>query len=167
MNRSMSKTLVFLGTAGSFAISALVFVSILLHLNMNFLFLVNMLSMLFTLALGVGFFLRFTKERDPLFAIMAVTVLIGLASNLFFHTGGMPGLLVGFVANAYLIIWAFTMRKKNMVIALLLGCAYLWVTLGVFLFTGRLIYIQYSIIRLFSLFISAIPMLAAFVEMRE
>jgi hypothetical protein len=161
----MSKTLVFLSTAVSFAISALSFVSLLLHLNMTSM--PNMLSILFAVILGTGFFLRFTEEKDPLFAIMAVTVLIGLASNLFFHTGGILGLLIGFVANAYLIIWAFTMRKKNMVIALLLGCAYLWVTLGVFLFTGRLIYIQYSIIRLFSLFISAIPMLAAFVEMRE
>lgn len=165
MNRSIGKPLVCVGAVASFAISALSFVSILLHLNMSSM--PNMLSTLLAVILGTGFFLRFTEERDPLFAIMAVTILIGLASDLFFHTGGILGLLIGCVANAYLIIWAFTMREKNMVMALLLGCAYLWVTLGVYLFTGLIIRIPYSIIRIFSLFVSAIPMIAAFVEMRE
>jgi len=183
MNRSMGSKIIFLGFAGKFAISLVNLACSILRFDMGNLYsILNIVSILLTLAIAGGFAIRGMADGDFFEIIIAGCVVLPIILNLILGVGrgaigvdtgvlagGMSSIVFDLLNHLYLLLWALKSMSKNMLATLMLGCVFLVEFFSGLVFQFLVFDLRFSltIYLLFMLAVSAIPSFVAFIEMRE
>lgn len=181
MNRSSGAKLVLIGFLGQFAIAGLNLLSNLFRLGIAGGSFFNIVSMLLSIVILIGFFFA-RKPKDLVSNLICIGYLVSLAIGILFprFSGSLDihalsvglvaikaftvsSLLFGAISAAYLVLWAYKLMNKNILVSAMLGGAFLWrVILAGVLFNslgGSFLFM------LIDLLVTAIPVIAAYTDL--
>lgn len=133
MNKKTANQLVFLGFAGQLLIAGLNILLSLLHIGGFLTSLLNVVSLLCGIAIAVGFLFSYLNRRDLVSLLMFASFAVGLVLNRLVDVnmgGTAVSLILNCITGAYLLLWAYKLKDKNSLAALLLGCIFLWEIFG-------------------------------------
>ena len=145
---------------------------------------IELLSFVSSFAILCGFLFNLKYERQPLTLAITVLFFISFAAGylgfnrMLVESFGFKSLIISLTVNcicfAYLLPWALKMKDTNILVAIMLLGAFVW-----FVFSIPLLGLLFGTIadgiptaanviyQIINLGVTAIPALAAFVEMRE